>query len=551
MIKSLLVVLTLGAMGAQALGLQHATFRSQSTQGPTWIGTAEISREQCHITVFPDYLDVELEWEFGVGGTRPEQYGDALEIVGNLNLAQNASMIGMLVWYKDKILKAKLKAGATARREYEQVVDRNSTVPPRPRDPVLLEWIDKDNYDISIFPVAWGSTRKVRFRYLVPMAAGSAVYPHAFSSAGKATIVPGPGTRGFQLELSDRTRRDFVARADLASPDFQLQAYAGPVQPVSISPILEDSLASSRLLIGAFTGLSFAGQMVHAYLVPPAAIRNRISEDTTAKWALQAILRSGQDSCPVPYPIRNGKLAAFADVRMYGKLPIQGSITWRLARAGVPALEVAETPVISEAQDGIQFARAFGTAPFFPMAPTMPASLGAALGLIDGKYALVALEEDALDATLRARYASQGVPALDAAEIKVADGEDFAVPVDTWIAKRGQTRTGLAMPGYKSFGNDWVLTSLQPRNGLPEGVRMEVRGSRLFLELPPAMRRDARGLRIEVCDMRGMILKSWSGEECRSGFLSWSPAEAGRASGVYLLRMRTAAGTYLARFVIA
>ena len=84
-----------------ASGYQHSTFRSQSTQGPTWLGTASIQKEEFNITVYPDYLDVQLDWEFGIGGNEPESYKDALEIVGNLTLAENSTVVGMLLWNGD------------------------------------------------------------------------------------------------------------------------------------------------------------------------------------------------------------------------------------------------------------------------------------------------------------------------------------------------------------------------------------------------------------------------------------------------------------------
>lgn len=550
MMKPLWIAIALCASGAQAIGSQHATFRSQSTQGATWLGTAEITKENYRITVYPDYLDVELEWEFTVGGTRPEQYGDALEIVGNLNLVENSSVIGMLVWYKDKILKAKLKSGETARSEYEQVVDRNSTVPPRPRDPVLLERIGQDNYDISIFPVAFGSTRKVRFRYLVPVQGGKVVYPYAFSAPGTATLLAGPGTKGFQLTFSDGSTKKIDSLAQLSAPDYALEAWGNQsgLQPVSISPFLEKSVSSSFLMVGSFAGISFAGQMAHAYLIPPPAIQDRLAGNLNSNWSLTAIVRSGQDSCAIAYPLRGGSLPPFADIRVYGKQPIQRLIEWRLSKPGETELDVDETPPVIDADDGLQFARAAGTGPFYPLAPTMPASLGAALGLIDSKYALVALEEDAISASAQNLYSLQGVPALDPADIKPAPGEDFSVPVDQWIAQRSQTRASLATPYY--FQVYGMSTSLRPRNGLPEGVHLDVRGNRLMLELPPAMLRDTRNLRVAVCDVRGTILKAWSGAECQSGLLSWSPAESGRAAGVYLLRMWTAGRSYSVRFAI-
>lgn len=74
-----------------------------------------------------------------------------------------------------------MKTKDFARKQYEEVVDRNSTVPPRPHDPVLLELVGDNNYDISIFPLGWGGTRKLRIRYLIPSIGNTTGYPYAFS----------------------------------------------------------------------------------------------------------------------------------------------------------------------------------------------------------------------------------------------------------------------------------------------------------------------------------------------------------------------------------
>ena len=49
------------ATASFGIGLQHGVFRSQSTQGAAWQGTAVIDSERFDITVYPDYLDVDLE----------------------------------------------------------------------------------------------------------------------------------------------------------------------------------------------------------------------------------------------------------------------------------------------------------------------------------------------------------------------------------------------------------------------------------------------------------------------------------------------------------
>jgi len=159
---SIIVILGLLLINSYAIGDQNGRFRAQSTQGSYWTGTAKITQEKYNITVFPDYLDVELEWEFTVSGSEPDSFKDALEIVGNLNLVDKSVVVGMITWYKNMVLKGKLKTTEMARMEYEAVVDRdvdNLAPPPRPRDPVLLEWIRDDNYNISIFPVTFGQTR--------------------------------------------------------------------------------------------------------------------------------------------------------------------------------------------------------------------------------------------------------------------------------------------------------------------------------------------------------------------------------------------------------
>ena len=81
---------------SHAIGLQHGVFRSQATQGSQWQGTATITGEKFDITVYPDYLDVTLEWVFKVGGTAPDSFANALEIVGNLNLDAHSTVVGLV-----------------------------------------------------------------------------------------------------------------------------------------------------------------------------------------------------------------------------------------------------------------------------------------------------------------------------------------------------------------------------------------------------------------------------------------------------------------------
>lgn len=276
------------------IGSQHGLFRSQSTQGTAWQGSATITREHYAITVFPDYLDVELEWEFTVGGAEPDSFKNALEIVGNLNLEKNSTVVGMLVWYNGKILKGKLKTNGVARNEYEQVVERNADAPPPPRDPVLLEMVRDDNYDISIFPISFGGTRKLRIRYLIPGATVNGQlkmgYPHAFSKSATVAIRKGTGVDSYLIETAKTpiiyTNATF---ADLSSNTYAFQACAnsGDQQRISaIIPVLSGKPRGTNLYVGNFTTDSFSGSMAHLSCsgAQIAQLTSAIKEDFVVIW---------------------------------------------------------------------------------------------------------------------------------------------------------------------------------------------------------------------------------------------------------------------------
>jgi hypothetical protein len=287
-------VLFLVVTGAHAIGLQHGVFRSQSTQGSPWQGTATIESEKFDITVCPDYLDVTLEWVFKVGGSKPAAYANALEIVGNLNLDAHSSVVGLLTWYKGKILKGKLKSDSAARQQYEQVVDRASAAPPPPRDPVLFEYgWGEDNYYISIFPAVFDSTRTVRIRYLIPAftinGVNKIVYPYSFTKNPVVSIKRGPGVSGYIVEAS-RSKTQFVNTTgmQLDAKAYSFEAYGGNGgQSISsIIPVLAKAAEGSTLYRGAFAVPSFGGEMCHvAVMSGERALQlSQVKEDYVVLW---------------------------------------------------------------------------------------------------------------------------------------------------------------------------------------------------------------------------------------------------------------------------
>jgi hypothetical protein len=190
------------------------------------------------------------------------------------------------------ILKGKLKTNDVAREQYEDVVQRDSEIPPPPRDPVLLEWIRDDNYDISIFPVSFGGTRKVRIRYLIPAfmrgGANKIGYPHAFSANATVSIKAGPGVKGYVIEAgSHRKQFENTAFSPLSAGDYSFRPYRTAGTTISyIIPILSNAAGGSNLYVGRFSTPSFSGEMLHVSTMSAeeALTKTSVAEDFVILW---------------------------------------------------------------------------------------------------------------------------------------------------------------------------------------------------------------------------------------------------------------------------
>ena len=158
----------------------YAWLRSRQTQGTSWWGNVELTKFNRRIIVHPYFLDIEEDIELAPIGRKPPNNLNTLEIFGDFYLPAQSVITGILIWDGDNLLQGKLKGKENARAEYEEVVDRNTTSPPRPRDPILIEKLGSqmiwdsysrtynniDRYNCSIYPVKWGNSRKIRIRYL-------------------------------------------------------------------------------------------------------------------------------------------------------------------------------------------------------------------------------------------------------------------------------------------------------------------------------------------------------------------------------------------------
>jgi len=272
---------------------QSGWFNTQSTQGLLVRGSGTLVEEKYNITVYADYLDVELELVLKSGGNKPDSFANALEFTGRLNLINNSVIIGMITWYNGEILKGKLKTKEMARQEYEEVVDRNVIIPPRPRDPVLIEEVWDNRYNISIFPVEYGKTRKFRIRYLVPGSAADGInkiiFPNALSSTAKYSIKKDAGIKGYKI-ITNSLEKEYKNNnyVTFSNAEYEFQAYGTNYtnRIRYITPVLNIKDSGSIFYAGQFSSEKFSGQMVHVSLMGSEEVLKyaQFKEDYVILW---------------------------------------------------------------------------------------------------------------------------------------------------------------------------------------------------------------------------------------------------------------------------
>jgi Ca-activated chloride channel homolog len=84
-------------------------------------------------------------------------------------LPQGAMVSAVTLFEGDVALEGRLLTADAARKAYEEIVRRQ-------RDPALLEYLGRDLYRVSVFPIPAGQSRKVRLRYDQALAPDGGVY---------------------------------------------------------------------------------------------------------------------------------------------------------------------------------------------------------------------------------------------------------------------------------------------------------------------------------------------------------------------------------------
>ncbi|MEO7425383.1 MAG: hypothetical protein ABI036_09360 [Fibrobacteria bacterium] len=552
--RSALVVLILSAFAVgTVLAEQSASFLWQATQGFALQGNAEVVVEHIDITIQPDHLDVEHELEIVTrSGWDNPGYPNSLEILGNLQMAKGTVITGFLLWNGNTILKGKLQTKIKGRGLYEEVVDRNVKDPPRPRDPAILEKTGENSYALSIFPVSLYGSRKLRFRYLIPSSfqdgAHRIPFPHAFSGLASVSVKGGPGTLGYAFtSVRANGTETTVKNEDAVSTSLKLDpeayqqfrpyVYWGAAGSGAwlrhITPLFGGAEGSHVCLGSMKDAKGTEGHLAHFVFRPPADFTD-LSPGPRIR--IVALVTAGADSVEKEINGAEPGRQGAEELRIFSRAELDESITWRIYTDDIITKESTEKPLIIDMEDGGQYARSFGSTPFYPLTKTMPPSLASAWGFIDSKYALLALEQDSLKSALASKYAKAGVPPLDPEDIFPEEGEPDSIPLSAWMIQKNLNRDDLLQP--------LALAAI----GAPSGIRWVFRDGNVIVEIDKATL--ARGLRVSLHGMDGKLLKQWSADDLSQGRLAWSPREASYSAGICFIRIVSGSKAYSARIIL-
>ena len=122
-----------------------------------------VKSHRVDVTVQGPHARITVEEEFvNLGRT-------VLEAEYLFPLPQGAMVGAVTLFEGDRALEGRLLAADEARRAYEEIVRRQ-------KDPALLEYLGRDLYRVSVFPIPAGQSRKVRLHYDQVLAADGGTY---------------------------------------------------------------------------------------------------------------------------------------------------------------------------------------------------------------------------------------------------------------------------------------------------------------------------------------------------------------------------------------
>jgi hypothetical protein len=281
------------------------------------------------------------------------------------------------------------------------------------------------------------------------------------------------------------------------------------------------------------------------------------------------------------------------DAHLYSADALERTITWSVMDGEGQVARFVETPRVVIMSEGMQYARLLGSSKYLhSLADEMPSSIASTLGFIDEKYALVALEEDALPDATAKLYEKRGVPPLEPGDIFPAADEVAAMPVAQWLESNppdtiksgygyypwiravpmvddtawfmdGAVKNNMdeaGEPGRIATPQVEPITELagEPEPDYSEALAarpgdvpategaapvVRVKSGTIVIDLSHLGAAERIGARLMLYDLSGRLLASWSDIRPDSGGkVMISTAADGFARGSYLLRIQLGTG---------
>ncbi len=554
----------IGRTAALALGIaawSHGQVAWQTTHtnnegGGYNSGNCSLVGGSVRIGVHPGYLDAEEDVEIGVeGAVSIGNDGKSLEMVGEFSLPAGSAVTGALLWDGDRILQGKLLDRNIAQTLYDSLVERNSTPPPRPRDPLLLEKIRDDGYRFRIYPVALGHSRHMRLRYQLPAVASSQGLLLPF----KAAVIPGFGGSASQIPVTfqnaDRSPKviysyDGNRRMEMALPRTQLLSpyeLSGTGQgtdiwgQVSATPGIV--IQSTVPVFQAAIKTGFAeGQMAGNYLNLYATVSQEVLKGLNIRSAtsLSAVIKNAGNTYAIPVSCPDGLAAGCGSATFNGKSDAvwEDSVQWEAYDASGKLLAKAKLKanVMEAAHDTGSAVLWAKSTSHFSEKKELP--LGPVFGFVDEWASLLSLPGDSVTPALAAFYAANGVPRV--ANFTIKD----VVPNYASDQVPNNTNPGAPDPGNP---NQWT-TALAARLGVladPSSWRVERLQGGFIVRIRGLAA--GMGATVQLFDLAGKLAGYWA-PRSEEGALNLSSAAV--RPGIYLLKVRIAGKMSVKRIVL-
>jgi hypothetical protein len=518
-------------------------------------GACELSNASVRVRVNPVFLDIEEDVEIGaVGSVGVGNDGKSLEIVGNMTLPPGAAITGALLWDGGAILQGKLLDRSAADSLYEDLVDRNSTPPIRPRDPLILEKTGPGSYRFRIYPVALGYTRHMRLRYQLPpiVDAGGVQMPlkaavtslfAGFTLQVPVTIENGGGVpkaifamaNGTRTEmLLPRTRLLTAAEVGYAGNGWDVWGNLVPVPGLSIQPVTPLRQVSYKT---RFSDGQMAGNFLNLFAtVSPEVLKGLNIRSATS---LSVVVRNGKRSYDVPVACEGGLAVGCGSLVFQGKSDSAWNDTLEWEAFDASGKLLARTRVKSAvfetaADTGAAVLWAAGV--HFSEKKELP--LGPVFGFVDEWASLLSLPKDSVSPAMYAFYNENGVPRIANYSIKdvIPNYEAGQVPNP--------------IPGNPTDPtNPWNMpTAIVAKVGEfadPAAWRVERMGGGFVIRIE-GMEPGLAAV-VELYDLAGKLVGNWA-PRSEGGALTLSSAAV--RPGIYLMRIRIAGKLAVKRIML-